>query len=133
MKEMNTETSEFLYVVDIGARGGLHPRWSKYDQEVKAILFEPDPEEYETLKAAFGDNHIILNTALSDAAKEAELYLCKFQPASSLYQPNREILERYYTDIERFDIVDTLKVTTDTLDHQLSRVGLVDIDFIKVD
>ncbi len=132
-RDFTAKTSDFLHVVDIGASGGIHPRWDEFGDAIKAILFEPDPREYEKLKLALDRNHIILNAALSDSAEKNEFYLLKDQQASSLYRPDRKILKRYYADMGKFEIVDTIEIITDTLDGQLRRIGLLDIDFVKVD
>ena len=122
-----------IYLVDIGASGGIHPRWENTFQQVKAVLFEPDPREYDRLKEAVGDNYIVLNAALSEAPEKVDFYLCKDQKASSLYPPDLAILRRYYADMEKFEIVKKIKVVADTLDNQLKEAKLFDIDFIKVD
>ena len=40
-----------LYIVDVGAREGMHSRWNKFTSSYKGILFEPDPKEYKLLKS----------------------------------------------------------------------------------
>jgi hypothetical protein len=40
-----------LWLVDIGASGGIDPRWKNFTSSLKAILFEPDTREYERLKS----------------------------------------------------------------------------------
>ena len=49
-----------LVIVDIGASGGIDPRWGKTTKFYKGILFEPDPREYETLKNNSDRNIIIM-------------------------------------------------------------------------
>jgi len=39
-----------LIIVDIGASGGIHPRWKNLTPHFIGILFEPDSREYYTLK-----------------------------------------------------------------------------------
>ena len=39
-----------LVIVDIGASGGIDPRWGKTTEFYKGILFEPDPGEFNALK-----------------------------------------------------------------------------------
>ena len=39
-----------LVIVDVGASGGIHPRWSKTTEFYKGILFEPDHREFDALK-----------------------------------------------------------------------------------
>ena len=53
-----------LWIVDVGASGGLHPRWAKFTSAFKGILFEPDPREYARLSAKGGDQLIVLKNEL---------------------------------------------------------------------
>jgi hypothetical protein len=39
-----------FWVVDIGASGGIDPRWINFKASYKAILFEPDQRAYNNLK-----------------------------------------------------------------------------------
>ncbi len=121
-----------LWIVDIGASGGIDPRWPNFTSSYKAILFEPDQRAYDNLKATKQDNTIILNYALSDSMKEVDFHLCNKQQVSSIYLPNLSFLERF-PDVERFKVIETIKIRTDTLDHQLEINGIDAIDFIKID
>jgi FkbM family methyltransferase len=125
-------TNNPLWLVDIGASGGIDPRWRNFTSNLKAILFEPDPREYERLKLEGDEDIIILNCALSDSAKEIDFYLCKKQQNSSGYLPNYELLAKF-PDAERFDVIKTIKIDTDTLDNQLEKNGIAEIDFVKID
>ena len=48
-----------LTIVDIGASGGIHPRWQRSKFAFKGILFEPDPREYDNLKASLPENYTV--------------------------------------------------------------------------
>ena len=65
-----------LVIVDVGASGGIDPRWSKTTEFYKGILFEPDPREFAALKRNSDKNLIVINSALSDSTKEIEFHLC---------------------------------------------------------
>jgi FkbM family methyltransferase len=122
-----------IYVIDVGASGGLHSRWQKIaDSNFKAVLFEPDPREYDRLKQIAGDSYIVLNSALSNFPKELTFNLCRKQQASSIFMPNFELLNKY-PDAGRHDIVNTITMKTDTMDNQLNKAGLIEVDFIKID
>jgi FkbM family methyltransferase len=95
-------------------------------------LFEPDPREFDCLKVTAPNNHIVLNTALSDAPGEMNFYLCRNQQVSSVYRPNFLLLNKF-PDSKRFEIIKTIKIITDTLDNQLRLNGITQIDFIKID
>lgn len=122
-----------IHVVDVGASGGLHSRWQKVaNYNFKAVLFEPDPREYDRLKQSLGDNYLVINSALSNSAQQVEFNLCRQQTASSIFMPNLELINKY-PEAERCDIVDTITIKTDTMDNQLLNAGLTEIDFIKID
>jgi FkbM family methyltransferase len=121
-----------FWIVDIGASGGIDPRWINFTSSYKAILFEPDRRAYDNLKFTKQDNIIILNCALSDSVEDVNFHLCKKQQVSSIYLPNLSFLKRF-PDAERFKVIDIIKIRTDTLDHQLQINGIDDIDFVKID
>jgi len=121
-----------LYIVDVGARDGMHSRWNKFTSSYKGILFEPDPKEYKLLKSKCGKNLIVLNSALSDSAGELDFHLCQKPGVSSVYWPNIDFLSKF-PEVERFDVVKNIKVQADTLNNQLKKNNISDIDFMKID
>lgn len=125
-------TDNPLWIVDIGASGGIDPRWPKLTSSFKGILFEPDPREYEDLRSKAGKNLIVLNSALSDSVNTMNFNLCRKQEVSSVYLPNTKVLKKF-PDSERFEVNRTITLTTDTLNNQLRKNGISEIDFIKID
>ena len=141
----------FVRVVDVGASGGPQSRWKDADCKSLIILFEPDPRECEKLQKQLGDQYIVRNVALSERQGKFEFHMYRDQLASSVYRPDLDLLSRYYIDrtsgdfvddrcenlrtldIDKFDILKSIILTTDTLDNQLSVVNLMDVDFIKLD
>ena len=121
-----------LTIVDIGASGGIHARWSASPCGLRAVLFEPDPREFDALTSMAPDNWTVINSALSDRSGDIEFRLARKQQVSSAYPPNRAVLEKF-PDPERFHTVKTIKIRADTLDNQLKINGIQDIDFIKID
>ena len=121
-----------LVIVDVGASGGIHPRWSKTTEFYKGILFEPDPREFDALKKNSDNNLIVINSALSDSNKEIEFHLCKKQEVSSVYPPNFNFLNKF-ADSERFNVEKIIHLNADTLDNQLKKEGIDEVDFIKID
>jgi len=123
-----------LIIVDIGASGGVDPRWSEFTSSYKGILFEPDPREYDILRKNSNSNSnlIVLNAALSDSNKTVNFHLCKKQMVSSVYEPNFDFLNKF-PDAERFEVEKIIEIDTDTLDNQLSKIDIAKIDFIKLD
>jgi len=121
-----------ITIVDIGASGGVDSRWRDFTSMCTGILFEPDPREYDVLKKSSDNNLIVLNTALSDSPGDIKFHLCKKQQVSSVYQPNFEILDKY-PDSSRFKVEKIIKIKADTLDNQLKKNKINEIDFIKID
>ena len=121
-----------LCVVDVGASGGIDPRWAKFTTSYKGILFEPDPREYDMLKSKSGKNLIVLNSALSDSSDTIDFHLCEKQQVSSTYLPNFDFLNKF-PNAKRFDVTKTIKIQADTLDNQLKKNDITEIDFIKID
>lgn len=120
--------------MDIGAGGGIDPRWKKFTSYYKAILFEPDPREYEILKPKNEKNLILLNSALSDSVNTVHFNLCRNQRASAVYLPNLSFLSKFPICIsERFDVTSNVVIKTDTLNNQLRQNDITEIDFIKID
>lgn len=121
-----------LVLVDVGASGGLDPRWSRLTSHYRAILFEPDPREFQRLKDQSAENLLVLQSALADSPRMLELNLCVKQKLSSVYVPNFEYLKKF-RKVERFDIAKTVRLEADTLRNQLRLNGIPDVDFMKLD
>lgn len=121
-----------LWVVDVGASGGIDPKWAKFTSAYRGILFEPDPREYEILKSRAGKNLIVLNSALSDSVNAVDFNLCRAQKVSSVYLPNHAFLSKF-PDPEDYQVMKTIRIKTDTLDNQLKANGIAEIDFMKID
>ena len=121
-----------LWIVDVGAAGGIHSRWKNFTSHFKAILFEPDPAAYEIIKLKDRDNLIFLNSALSDKIKKINFHILRKRELSSVYLPNFDFLNKFY-EPERFEVIKKIKIKTDTLDNQLRKNNIAQIDFIKMD
>jgi len=121
-----------LMIVDIGASGGIDKRWKNLTSSFKCILFEPDPREYSKLKENSDSNSIVLNSALSDSTKKVEFHLCKKQEVSSIFPPNFDLLNKF-PDAERFEVQKNISLNADTLNNQLKKAGVNEVDFIKID
>jgi FkbM family methyltransferase len=122
-----------LKIVDVGASGGIDPRWGKLTSFYRAVLFEPDTRQYEILRSESGKNLTVLNAALSSEKSDMiNLNLCKKQQVSSVYTPNIDILDKF-KDSQRFEVINTVTVATDTLNNQLRKNNVIEIDFMKID
>lgn len=107
---------------------------------VEAVGFEPDPEECERLNQRFrsGVGYRSLKCfpfGLGRKEGNQELHLCRSGGVSSVYRPNRPLLDRF-PDATRFDVRDTIHIPVRDFDGLLkeSRECLPNnIDFIKID
>jgi len=131
---MSKPTLAPFTLVDIGAGGGIHPRWSKIGPTLQTILFEPDQRAVDSLHTGSA-NRVVLSTALSDHKGTIEFNLCRAQPLSSVHKPNLELLKRFLEPkyLTGFEVVESVNLPCDTLDHQLKERGISDIDFVKID
>ena len=121
-----------ISMVDIGASGGIHSRWKKFTPNLKSVLFEPDPREFESLRSMNEQQMIVLNSGVSDVCGEIDFNLCRKQQVSSIYKPNFDVLDKF-PNSERFEVVRTIKITVDTLDRLLTQNDITDVDVIKID
>lgn len=99
--------SKFLGVdkiglVDIGARGGLEPRWHALKGNIKAFLFEPDERSNKELALADYVEEIF-PVGLGSSEGRTTLNLCRSPGASSILSPRISFLSRF-NDVKRFDI-----------------------------
>ena len=125
-----------LWIVDVGASGGEHPRWRNLTSCLKCILFEPDLKEYEKLLNKNNDQ-IIINAALSDKVENIEFNICNKQEVSSVYLPDYDLINKFPDTKEfprnRYNIVNKIEMKTDTLSNQLKLNNISEVDFIKID
>jgi FkbM family methyltransferase len=121
-----------LVLIDVGASGGLKKRWDTIKKNIQIIGFEPDDNAFKLLRSNSNKKFIYLKKALSDRKGPATFYVAKKQQVSSMLKPNRFFIN-YFGNPNRYDIVKTTEIQTDTLDNQLKINDLPDPDFIKLD
>lgn len=123
--------SDRVTVVDVGARGGLHPRWINCSIHVQGVGFDADETECARLNAR-GDGVRYLPYALgaADGAK-ATLRITDSPGSSSLLQPNREVLDQFIYG-SKITVTSTVPVTLTTLDTACQRHD-IQPDVIKMD
>jgi FkbM family methyltransferase len=124
-----------LTFVDIGARWGLPRHWRRLGDRVRVVAFEPDADEAERLAAGFraqGADAVVLPTAVWSAASNETLCLTREPGCSSLYEPNREFLDRFPKS-DRFDVARRVSLETTSLDDALRSASTAGLHFIKLD
>lgn len=123
--------SEPIHFTDIGALDGLKYPWSEIQEYTKVLAFEPQSDD--RVSAQEKQQYLALDhVALYDSAGIEHLYITSKSDASSLLKPNALVVGKY-ADAEKYEVVSTESVKTDTLDHQLEVHGLKYLDFIKLD
>jgi FkbM family methyltransferase len=120
-----------LVLIDVGASGGLEPNWKSALKYLQIIGFEPDKRAYVDLIKNLNNNRYF-NIALGSQKESVPFYLTRKQTTSSIYKPNKQILQKF-PDCERFDIVDQIKLETNTLDAICNENSIEYADFIKID
>jgi FkbM family methyltransferase len=125
-----------LRLVDIGARGGIAPRWERMTSVLEVTAFEPESSECERLNreaASLPYPIRYLPVGLwREPADAIPLHVTYWPVASSLRRPNAEFLRSFPEAEKLFGVqhVETIAVTT--LDEVARREGVV-ADCLKVD
>jgi len=117
-------------LIDVGASGGLEPRWLRIKTNIKAFLFEPDERSQRKLELA---DHIekVFPIGLGSTENDGSINLCRKPGVSSLLAPRYTFLT-HFPDSERFDVMTSETIKISTLDKCLM-AREQDCDFIKLD
>ena len=121
-----------LVLADIGASGGLELNWRFAKKYLSIIGFEPDTREFFNLKKRENSNTKYLNIGLHSKKTSLNYYLTRKQQVSSMFKPNREVLNKF-PEAARFEILEEVTIETDTLDSQVKINNISGVDFIKAD
>lgn len=114
-------------VADVGAAGGVDPRWKQLGKAVRFLTFEPRPEA-----ASETGNRLNFAICLGDQPGRRTLHLAQFEQASSLYQLDTGKLGVFRVH-ECLQATGTQEVEVDTLDHCLEQHASWRPQFLKVD
>ena len=123
-----------LSLLDIGARGGVQWPWDQVKRELlSVVLVEPDPIEAERLHRELKVNEgVVLPFALWRDERTLTLNLNRSPGTSSIYLPNRQFLDQF-PEAERFDVLETLEISTVAIDSLVSSGRIPQVDFAKID
>ena len=114
-------------LLDIGAAGGIHKRWSLIENDMNIFCVEPQPESFSEIK---NSNYKKIDKIFDKEDNlSRKLYLTKKKDTSSLLLPNLKHLEKF-KNVSRFDLTKTLELNTTTIDSEFKKIEL---DFIKID
>ena len=91
---------------------------------------EPDKRSSRKLNNKFGcKKYEIIENVIWSNQDEITFYLCKKPKVSSTFIPNEEFIKNF-PDSKRFQIIDSFKTKTSTIDNELpNRI----VDFVKID
>lgn len=121
---------QVLTLLDIGAAGGIQPRWKQITRKTAYIGFEPDARSNVDIAQAGKDfaSHRLIPTAVWNRDGELGIHLCRKPQVSSHFPPNDEFLQKFPKP-ERFDVVGSTTVSANCLDT----LDIDRCDFIKLD
>ena len=120
---------ETLTLVDVGAAGGIEPRWKPYAPLLDYIAFEPDAGAYERISNPVFHSHEIIPKALWSTEGPLTIHISREEGKSSHYPPNMDLMRRYPRP-ERIETVKTVTVPAVRMDDVLRDHRC---DFIKID
>ena len=82
-----------LILVDIGAAGGLQPKWRRYRHQTRPVMVEPNPEEAARLRSA--SDTIVVENGLAAEAGIHTLNIAHWFGCSSMLDTDPETLAGY--------------------------------------
>jgi FkbM family methyltransferase len=121
---------EGLTLIDIGAAGGVAPRWREASRHINFIGFEPDLRSRESLmrQKSICKNYVIHPFAIWSSFGSIPIIFTSKPEVSSFFEPNKDFL-RKFPKSDRFTREHILNVDCRTLDS----FAIKDPDFIKLD
>ena len=129
--------NEKLVALDVGAQGGFFNAniFSKnYNIFFDPIVVEPIPEEAKKLEKY---KYKVIPNALWSTNCKKKLYILGRRPgSSSMYKPNKKVLNLYgfkKKDFQLFDVTEEIEVNCTTITESLKKFKIKNLDFLKVD
>jgi FkbM family methyltransferase len=120
---------------DVGARGGVDPRWDRFHPVLEVLGFEPDPDECERLNREAEQlpyRSRFLAFALGSEEREVTFNVCRWPVASSVFEPNPDFLADFPHAIGLMEVVDRSKMRTTPLDAVCAQETIAP-DCLKID
>lgn len=121
-----------VMLVDVGARGGIHPRWELIRESIRVLGFEPDLEECKRLNEEFEKNYAYLPIVLHNRSGTTEMNILRNSANSSMYLPNFYLWKRFPSSYE-LEVTKSINVQCNTLDNILKANNIHNVDFLKID
>ena len=123
-----------LVLADVGVRWGFEPRWTALAPAARLIGFDADADECAALRRRHAGLPRVefAPVALSDRAGTQTLHVTREPAASSLLEPDPDVLRRR-RGMRAMRPAGTVEVETETLDAWARRSGVDRIDVLKLD
>ncbi len=135
IQEILAEKAPPVTIIDVGAMLEGKNRFDGLLEKglARVIGFEPDPTEYQKLKPREDERHAFLPYFVGNG-KSATFHRCRYNGCSSLYRPNRKLLDLFTSLGDPangfFEVLSTSEVMTVRLDDIEEAKKC---DFLKVD
>ena len=124
-----------IALLDVGASGGVIPRWYPYRENVTFTGVEPDqrsiPDLLNSQDAKVFKRYEVIPAAAWSRSGPLGISFTRKPMCSSHFTPNFPFLSRF-PDAARFDIVGSTEIECRTVDDLLASTGKR-VDFIKLD
>ena len=114
--------------VDIGAANNFDSRWARFSKFLNYVGFEPDKRSKINEPIKKYANKKIIRSAVWNSKKKINLNLTRKPELSSYYKPNTNLVN-LFSDFQRFDVVDNIKLESVKIDD----IKIDNCDFIKLD
>jgi FkbM family methyltransferase len=125
-----------IRLFDVGARGGIDPRWGDFYPYLDVAGFEPDPDECNRLNRESDSLPYparFLPYALGrDTQDGVTFYVANWPVASSIYPPNPEFLAPFGDASRLLAVKEERQISTLTLDDVCADQGVTP-DYLKLD
>ena len=125
-----------IIALDVGAQGGFNSDKffsKKYNSFFCSILIEPMKSEIEKLKRG----KFFINKGLWSEETKKKLYVLDNRiGSSSMYKPNEKKFDLHdikKKDYTNYKITREIEVECDTLNNQLSKLKIKNLDYLKID
>jgi FkbM family methyltransferase len=142
-KDLGMDTYKSLFVVDVGASGGIHDRWDLFGEKLEAIGFDPLTSEVERLnklnvnpKIKYEEGFIVYKDLDKhypiEQRNEASAYFNSFAKSSAVRASQAK---NYNYAQEHFNAGKALVYSEKffEIDDYVKENNISDIDFIKID
>jgi FkbM family methyltransferase len=97
MTTASTGTNNRLTLVDIGAAGGVQPKWRRHRRQTRSVMFEPNPTEAARLRpdSSSASDTLVIEHGLAAITGAYTLNLAHWPGCSSLLASDPEVLAGY--------------------------------------